>query len=532
MPRTIVVLGGALAGPIAAARAREHDEHARILLVERNTHVSYGTTALAYRLSGEIADTADLDREGPAELARRYAIEIRIGTRTVAIDPAAREVTLENDVGAERIRYDALVYALGAATIVPDVPGLVGPNVRPLRTMQDIGALVEALSSGAKRVAVIGGGTIGLEAVDGLVRAGAEVTLVERSALLPRFGAGVRAAVTRELATKVRLELGTEVTGATSDGSKVTSLGLANGGRVDVDFVVLASGVRPRTELLASAGVTLRDDGSIAIDTAARTAADGIFACGSCVAVPMQGLGTTWSAQAAIVDKTAQVAGANAAGASARFAPFVGSLVTRVLSLTVARTGASRDEAVALLGEARVGRVVLDARSEDAALARPAPLHLELLWDRDTGKVLGLEACGRGADRRVDVASVAIASGVDVDALAMLDLAYSPIYGSARDPLNAIAGIASATRAGLGRFTTELAGRLVLDVGEVRSRPDATHVPLGSLRDRVGSLDPGRGVTLVADRGRDAWLAQRILLQRSFVDVAVLADVASPEGAG
>jgi NADPH-dependent 2,4-dienoyl-CoA reductase/sulfur reductase-like enzyme/rhodanese-related sulfurtransferase len=523
MPRTIVVLGGALAGPTAAARAREHDEHARIVLVERNTHISYATTVLAYRLSGEVEKTEDLDREGPAHFAHVFDVEVRTGTHCTAVESDVREVVLEKNGVVERLSYDALVYALGVMTADVPAPGLEGKNVRPFRTMQDLEALLDTLATGASRVAVIGGGTLGLEAVDGLVRGGADVTLIERTEILPRFSPMIRELAKEVLQKDVRLELGVEVTGADSHEGNVTKLELSNGKSLLVDYVVLAPGVRPRTELLAAAGVALEPDGSVRIDEQARTSVDGIYACGTCASVPMHVLGSTWSAQASVADKTAQVAGANAAGAGARLFACTGAMATRVGSLTVARTGPSFAECERASGPDGVGRVLLCTRSTDAALARAEPLWVELVWDRETGRVLALEAAGHGAERRVDAVCVAIAGKLTVEELAVLDFAYAPAFGAVRDPLNVAASIACAERAGLGRLVHSVDGRAVLDVGARQTYPGARHIPLAELRKGLGELDKSARIVLVDEAGRDSWLAQRILLQRGFSDVSVLA---------
>lgn len=521
MSRTIVVLGGALAGPTAAARAREHDEHARIVLVERNTHVSYATTLLAYRLSGEVEKTEDLDREGPEHFARTFAVEVKTGTRVTSIEPDVREVVLEHDGVIDRLSYDALVYALGVETVRTSAKGLEGKNVRPLRTMQDLEALLETLSTGASRVAVIGGGPLGLEAVDGLVRAGADVTLIERSELLPRFGELVRGLARGALEKDARVELGAEVESADVHDDLVTKLTLTNGRSLLVDYVVLAPGVVPRTELLREAGVALDENGAVLIDERARTSVEGIYACGTCASVPMHIVEGAWSAQASVADKTAQVAGANAAGANERFFPFTGSLATRVGALTIGRTGASFAECVERFGE-DAQRVIVRTRAGDAALAREDALAIELFFERASGRVLGLEAAGVGAERRVDAAAVAIASGLTVDVLARIDFAYAPAFGAARDPLNVVAQIASACRAGLGTLVHSLEDRAVIDVGARRTLATAMHMPLATLRESTGNLDRNMKLVLVDASGRDSWLAQRILVQRGFTDVAVL----------
>ncbi|MBI2393799.1 MAG: FAD-dependent oxidoreductase [Deltaproteobacteria bacterium] len=537
--RTIVVVGGALAGPTAAARARELDDHARIVLVERNVRVSYAVGALAYHLSGEVAAIDALDREDRGFFEAFYRVEVQKETEAIALDPAARTVTLRRrgpsgSFKDESLAWDALIYAPGAETIRP--PEVAGDNVRPLRTVGDLEAISAALHGGARRFLVLGGGSFGLEAADGLLRGGAEVTLVERGhTLLPRFGDHVSAAVLRALSAKADVRLGvTAVSSEARDGrateardGRVHRVILSDGTTVDTDWVVLATGVKPRTSLLAAAGVRLHEGGSAAIDDRARTSAPGIFACGSCVAVESALTGQpVWWPQAAIADKTAQVAGANAAGADERLFPFTGSMLVRVLDLAVGRTGASWEEARATFGD--VARTLVHARSNDPFFPGAAPIALELIWSRADGRVLGVEAVGAGVDKRIDAAAAAIAARMTIEQLARLDLGYSPPYAAARDPLNVVATAASAERAGLGRSITAREVRagtyVLLDVGTERAPlPGARHIPITELRDRLGELDRDASIVVCSGSGRHGWLAVRILAQHGFSDVHNLA---------
>ncbi|HEV8321556.1 MAG TPA: FAD-dependent oxidoreductase [Myxococcota bacterium] len=540
-PRTIVVLGGALSGPTAAARARETDEHARIVLVERSRRVSYALCGLAYHLSGEVGSLDALDRERADFFEQVYRIEVWTEAEATALDAPRRTVTVQRGGKAEALAYDALVFALGAASRLPDLPGLEGTNVRPLRTIDDLEALASALRAGQRRVTVLGGGPIGVEAADGLVRGGAEVTLVERGpTLLPRFGRQPSAAARRALAGRARVHCGATVTGVETTGGAVTQLRLSTGEVVATDFVVAAIGLIPRTELLAGAGATLAADGTVVVDDRAQTSLPGVFACGVCVSAPQAVTGVpTWSPQGALADKTAQVAGANAAAGDARLAPALGSMLVRVVDTTVGRTGLSAAEADAHLGRASVGVTTVHASSHDPYFPGAAPLLLRLLWDRRNGRILGAEAAGTaGVDKRVDAAAAAVAGGLTVEDLAALDLGYAPPYASARDPLNVAAAVAAAERAGLAapvmpRVLHERCARAeALTLLDVRSAAErgtgpglagALAVPLEELRARAGALDATRPVVAFDGTGRRGYLAARLLAQHGLRGASYLA---------
>jgi NADPH-dependent 2,4-dienoyl-CoA reductase/sulfur reductase-like enzyme len=448
--RTIVVLGGALAGPIAARSARETDREARVILVERASRVSYAVGGLACALSGEVASPRALEGDGRAGV-ERHGVEVWTGAEAVRLDAAGRRLTLRRGGTSEEVAYDALVFALGAASVIPDAAGLTGENVRTLRTIDDVEALLAALRSGRRRVTVLGGGPFGVEAADGLVRGGADVTLLERSPeILRRFSPRIAAAARRELSARGRVVTGAEVRRAHAAGTRVERLELSDGTTVDTDFVVACCGLVPRTELLAEAGARLAADRSAAIDARAETSLPGVFACGVCVSTPQVVTGApSWWPQGAIADKSAQVAGANAAGGTERLGPTTGTMLVRILDLTAGRTGLAQAEAEGAVGKAHVRTVVVEAPSHEAWFPASAAMLVSLTSDARTGRLLGVEAIGRsGVDKRVDVAACAVAAGMTVDQLAALDLGYGPAYGPARDPLNVAAGEARSASAG------------------------------------------------------------------------------------
>lgn len=533
--RTIVIVGGALSGPTAAARAREVDEHARILLIERNAHVSYAVGGLAYHLSGEVKAIADLDSQRADFFASVYGVEVWTGAEATALDAPARVLTVQRGGERTKVPYDALVFALGAASPVPDVPGLSGINVRTFRTLADLAALKKALVGSGRRVAVLGGGSMGVEAADGLVRAKAKVTLVERhQRLLPQLGTQVARAAEAVLAARARVILGAEVIGADGARGKVRRLHLSNGTKLEVDAVVIAAGLSPRTELLEAAGAVLAPDRTVLVDALARTSLPHVWACGVCVSVPSAVTGRpVWSAQGALADKTAQVAGANAAGAQVRLGAAAETMLVRVLDTVVGRTGLSAAQARAHVGvDAEV--TTIHAPSHDPWFPGADDVLVELVWNRHSGRLLGAECAGRsGVDKRIDVAAAAIAGGLTVDQLAEVDLGYAPPFSAARDPINVAATVAAAHwREWVRSIGAEQLAKLaptfqLVDVrGSKQHRAGtiagAVHLPLEALRERVGELDRKRPTVAFCDSGRRGYLAARLLQQRGLTDVRYL----------
>lgn len=553
MARRIVVVGGTLSGPTAAARARETDGDATITIVQRGAHLSFAFAGLAHHLSGEVTDLSNLDRQGAAFFRDVYAIDALLHSNATDLDVAARTLTVTStDGGTESTRtlpFDELIFALGAESL--PLPGVSGDNVFRLRSFADVTGLrrfiTDRPAANPAHIVVVGAGSFGLEAVDGLVRAGARVTLLEQSpALLPRFTQTVTGPLLGHLRDRgVEVRQGVTVVGAErdTDGRLVQALHLADGrgdGRLVCDAVVVCAGVRPRTQLLARAGIALRADGCVLVDERARVLPH-VYACGASVAVPNAVSGTPmWWAQAAIADKVAQVAGENAGGGSAQTAPFAGTMVLRILDLTVGRTGLSHDEAVMAFGEADVDVSVVVGRSHEVWWPGAGALTAVLVSQRSTGRVLGAEAIGTvDVDKRIDVAATAIVGRLTVDQLAMLDLGYAGAYNATRDVWNTAARLATVERhhEGSSITPTEFRRRADWVVVDVRDDvpagvpdsdpraplPGAIHMPLSVLRPALHRLDKTRPTVVYSGRGRRGFVAMQLLRQQGFVEVHNLA---------
>lgn len=516
--RTIVVLGGAQSGPTAAARAREVDENARIVICERARDVSYRMAGLAYHLSGEVSALDDLNRETAEFFRDVYDIEVRTKTGASRIDAKNKRV----EIGMEVMDYDALIYALGAESIMPAVVAGAG-NVYRFRTLRDLEGIVAAIEAGKKRVAILGGGFFGLEAADGLLRRKCDVTVVEQEPrVVSNFSPSVSAVALDALRRLgARVLTGNRVVRAERQRDQITELELDSGERLPVDFVIAAVGLAPRTQLLGAEGAALLEDGSVKVDSRMRTSLTGIFACGVCAAVEHAISGVHGLVgQAAIADKTAQVAGANAAGAKLKMAPVLGTAIVRVGDRVCARTGIS-----AAAGGKGVRTSFVHAPSHDGFFPGSSAISVELHYDEKTGRLLGADLSGaQGVDKRVDVLATAISAKLELGQLAELDLAYAPPFSAARDPVNVAATVALAAKDGAVRAVDP---RELLAQPErfslVDVRPESMREPplegalaiqLPTLRKRLGELPKKRTVVFVDDTGRAAYLAATIALQK------------------
>ena len=272
--------------------------------------------------------------------------------------------------------------------------------------------------------------------------------------------------------------------------------------------------MRPRTEIFAAAGGKLQRDGSIRVDDRCATNLDDVYATSICVshthAVSRR---PVWTAQASDADKTAQVAGANAAGGDARLGPTLGTAILRAGELHLARTGLTE-----LGGKLDARRVRISGTSCDPFFPGAAPLDVTLYYAPTTERILGAEVVGRGGvDKRIDVLATAILGKLGLEQLAQLDLAYSPPYSTTRDIINVAGIVGRQAREVRAWELDEFAGRgdavVVYDVREAKDRKanpfPATRVDLAKLGARRAEIRRAKQVVFVCETGRASYLAAR-----------------------
>ncbi|HXV63634.1 MAG TPA: FAD-dependent oxidoreductase [Vicinamibacteria bacterium] len=515
--RRIVVVGGAFSGAVAAARARELDEGAEVLLLERGPEVSYGIGGLAHLLSGEIEGPGALNRENVRFFRDVYNVDVRTGVEVRSIDAKAHELELDDGP----LRYDRLVVATGVRSPVPAIEGLEGAtNVFRFRRLSDLEGILRILKRGTNRVVILGGGYFGLEAADGFLRRGCQVTVVEKSERIlgsysPATSARVREVLNAQGASVVE---GQPVTRVSTENRRVTELLFNGQGSVPADLVVVCTGVEPRTELLRKAGARLLRDGSVKVNRRMATSLQDVFACGVCVSSKHAVTGKrVWLPQASVADRSGQVAGANAAGHDQKMAPVLGTAILRIGELTVGRTGWTANGK-----KTAVTRV--HGFDRDPYFPGANEITMEIFYKPGSGRIVGAEAFGgAGTDKRIDVLATAILGKLDVEALAGLDLAYAAPYAMARDVTNVSGQVAAWSRERTARAWTpaeiEKEKPVVIDVGSTAEKGRGgpiraqRRIPLEKLRERmseVRSLARSRPVVFLCGTGRKGYLAARI----------------------
>ena len=517
-----VIIGGVAGGMSAATRLRRLDESAEIVVLERSGHVSFANCGLPYYVGGVITDRRSLLLQTPASLKARFGLDVRVNSEVVAIDRAAKTVTIADLAAGSQYTesYDALILAPGAAPFVPPIPG--AERALTLRNVEDVDAMAAAVNTdGRPRTAVImGGGFIGVELAENLVHKGFEVTIVELAdQLLAPLDVEMAALVEKKLvANGVRV-----LTGASVTAIEDATVAVSDGTTLTAGLVIAAIGVRPETTLAQAAGLELGERGGILVDEQQRTSDPAIFAVGDAVVkrdvisgaqalVPLAGPANRHGRLVADV----------IAGRAVAAKPVLGTAVVGAFGLIAAATGWTEKRARA------AGRAIRVIHTHPANHAGYYPgaegMALKLVIDAETDAILGAQGVGgSGVDKRIDVIATAIRGGLSASDLVDLELAYAPQFSSAKDPVNMLGYIAENLRDGLARtiqwheVEAEVArGVQLIDVrtpGEYAAGTvtGAINIPVDELRDRLDEV--ADDVIVHCQVGLRGYLAARTLAQ-------------------
>ncbi|WP_329016377.1 MULTISPECIES: FAD-dependent oxidoreductase [unclassified Streptomyces] len=438
----LVVIGGDAAGMSAASQARRlrKPDELEIVAFERGHFTSYSACGIPYWVGGAVDDRDQLIARTPEE-HRERDIDLRLRTEVTEIDVAGRRVRARDVESGDAYwtSYDKLVIATGARPIRPEMPGADAAGVHGVQTLDDGQALIDTLARAeGRRAVVVGAGYIGVEMAEALIRRGFEVTVVNRGAepmatLDPDMGRLVRRAMEGMGITMVG---DAEVTGLrTGEDGRVRAV-TTRDAEYPADVVVMGIGVEPVTDLARAAGLPLGTRGGLLTDLAMRVRGyEDIWAGGDCVEVLNLVSGQEqYIPLGTHANKHGQVIGTNVGGGYATFPGVVGTAVSKVCDLEIARTGLREKDA------RRAGlqfeSVVIESTSRAGYYPGASPMTVKMIAERNTGRLLGVQIVGgEGAGKRVDIAAVALTAGMTVEQMTALDLGYAPPFSPVWDPV-------------------------------------------------------------------------------------------------
>ncbi len=529
----LLIIGGVAGGATAAARARRLDEHAEIIVFERGEHISFANCGLPYYIGQVIKKRDALLVTTKEAFSQRYNIEVRNFSDVIAIDRSRKIVKIKDlrKGGIYEESYDKIILSPGSEPLRPPIEGIEQDNIFNLKNIPDSDRIKSYLDKKRPRAAVIvGGGFIGLEMAENLVRRGVETTIIEMlDQVMAPLDFEMAALVQAHLKEKgVRCVLGTGVTSfSNKEGHLVVMTG--DGKRYESDLVILSVGIRPENQLAREAGLEIGKKGGIRVDASMRTSDPDIFAVGDAVEVKDFITGQpTVTALAGPANKQGRIAADNALGRKSLFKGTLGTAVVKVFDLTVASTGANEKT----LKSQRIPYEVSFTHSGSHASYYPGAetMAIKLIFTPEQGKILGAQIVGkRGVDKRIDVIATALRGAMTVYDLEELELAYAPPYSSAKDPVNVAGFVAANILKGdmdhiqwgelpdldeEDNILIDLRNKKELETSGVIE--GAWHIPLDKLRSRLSELDREKHYIPFCAAGLRAYLGHRILVQNGL----------------
>ncbi|MDO6354070.1 FAD-dependent oxidoreductase [Caloramator sp. CAR-1] len=528
----ILIIGGVAAGATAAAKARRLSSDAKITILEAGPDISFANCGLPYYIGGDIKSRSKLILQSPESFYEQYQVEVYVNTTATKIDRENKIVYAINSVTGEKMEfeYTKLILAQGGKPIAPPIPGSDQAHVFQLWTLEDMDKIKSFIENNKPKTAVVvGGGFIGLEMTEALVKRGIKVSVVE---MMPH----VMNIMEAEIAGFVQQEMLSYGVNLFTNNA-VSEIGtnnviLKDGTKIDADMVLLSIGVRPTLKLAQEAGLAIGEAGGLLVDSTLKTSDGNIYAAGDMVEIEHRVLGKKVRIPlAGPANRQGRIAAENALGKRHEYKGAIGTSIVRVFDAVAGITGLSLKAARA--AGFKADAIVVHKEHHTSYYPGAELVTVLIVYDRETGVILGGQTAGyAGADRRLDVLATAVASKLTVYDLADIDFAYSPPLGTANDAMNMAAFVAENRISGYSPSLTVaeiddyLNGKeaLWIDVRDVFAYEKshvggAVNIPLEILPSVLNRI-PKEHLILVYDQtGKKGHQALRTLVGAGFAKV-------------
>ncbi|MCI5146113.1 MAG: pyridine nucleotide-disulfide oxidoreductase, partial [Candidatus Electrothrix sp. AR3] len=423
--KKIVIVGGVAAGPKAACRLKRLRPGWDITVVDQDSLISYGGCGIPYYVCGDVADESALRSTSfhmvrdEAFFADAKGVNVLTRTRALAIDRQNKKLQVKNlDSGEQQeLEYDKLMLATGAQPLLLPLPGAELDGVFTISDLHKAIEIKKRIAAGQiGKAVVIGGGAIGVEMAEALTDLwGIETSLVEfMPQLLPKIVDNEFAAMLKTHLEEMQVTVYTGEGACEILGDEGKVIGVKTPARtLEADLVIMAAGVRPRSELAQEAGLDVAPWGGIVVNNRLQTTDPDIYAAGDCIAVNHLVTGKqSFAPMGSLANREGRVAADNMAGMASSFEGVVGSFIMKAFDRCIAATGISYEAALAEGFEADYS---LTAPADRAHFfPNTAAVIFQLVFDKRTRRVLGLQGFGMMNDSisaRIDAAAVMVSKG-------------------------------------------------------------------------------------------------------------------------
>ncbi len=545
MPQEIVIIGSVALGPKAACRFKRLEPESNVVMVDQDKLISYGGCGIPYFVSGDVSDPDQLQSTSfnmlrdEAFFRNAKDIQVLTSTRAISIERAKKRVIIESlDTGDKKaLPYDKLVIATGSKPRRLDVPGKGLQGIYTVANLKDATAIKQEVASGqVEKAVIIGAGAIGLEMAEALADLwGIETHVIEiADQILPGLISENMAQMAQHHMEDNDISFHLSEKVLSFEGAGRIQKVVTDKGSYAADLVVLAIGVEPNSTLAKEAGLEVSERGCIVVNEKLQTSDPHIYAGGDCVEITNLITGKPgFFPSGSLANRQGRVIGTNLAGGNAIFKGAVGTFVIKLFEISVATAGLSESRAREE-GFDPVSALVVQL---DRAHFYPEKdlMYLELVVDRRTEKVLGIQGLGNKGDgmfARISAVASMLQYNPTVSDISNLELPYSPPFSAAMDIINALGNTAENILRGKNRIvdpdefikwweTREDGETFFLDCRGwgnaepfVKKYPDHwKSIPQDELRNRLEEVPKDKKIALICNTGVRSYEAQITLDQ-------------------
>jgi NADPH-dependent 2,4-dienoyl-CoA reductase/sulfur reductase-like enzyme/rhodanese-related sulfurtransferase len=539
MARNIIVVGGVALGPKAACRFKRLEPDANVILIDQAKYISYGGCGIPFYVAGDVSDVTELQTTSfhmvRDEKFFRDVKDIHVLTRTrvLKIDREKKTVLIRKKDGQEEVLpYDKLVLGTGSVPRSLPIPGQSLKNVFTVSNLKDAIAIKEQITKGqVEKAVIIGGGFIGLEMAEALSDMWEiETSIVELfDQIMPGFLSKGMAQMALHHLEENGITCYLEEKIEAIEGEEFVKQVKTDKRTIPADVVIMAVGVVPASDLAKEAGLDVAPSGAIVVNEKLQTSDPDIYAGGDCVQIKNLISGKpAYFPLGSMANHQGRVIGTNLAGGEARFEGAVGSFVVKIFDISAAGAGLSIETAKREGFDA----ISIQVTQLDRAHFYPEKelMYLELVVEKDTRRVLGIQGLGSKGDAmvgRINAVASTLKYKPSIEDISNLEIAYSPPFSAAMDIVNALGNVAE--NAVDGRFKSidaqtfakywedrESSELFFLDCRDSKDAKPFTdkypgiwkNIPQDELKKRIDEVPPDKKIILVCNTGVRSYEAQ------------------------
>mgnify|MGYP000482835393 CR=1 FL=1 len=437
--RKVVIVGASDVGISAALRIRELDDSIRPLVIANNDFPNYSICGIPFYIGGEVDKWQDLAHRDSKDI-ENAGIDLKLNTEVRDIDPENKKISFIDENWEENeIEYEKLVLGTGGKTIVPPIEGLNSPGVFFMRWMDDAIKFNNFLKeNNPKKAVVVGGGYVGLEMTEALLRRGLDVTLVEfEDTVLNTVNEPFRKIIQRKLEEKgAKIVTGTAVKKIEKKNNSLQVYGSDNF-ELEVDTVLVSVGTIPNTELGEKAGVNTGNTGAFKVNKKMETNLEDVYAGGDCAETLNTVSGKyAYYALGSVAHKHGRIIGSNICGQNREFAGSLGTQALKIFDTVVGRTGCDIEKAQENMIE--VVSAEIDTWDHKIYYSPAYELKIKVIADKNSRRIIGAQILGNinaEVSKRIDIFASAIYNEMTIKEFSNLDLSYTPPLSSPWDPV-------------------------------------------------------------------------------------------------